>query len=287
MGELDNLQELRIEFGIKDLKYNYHRRHFEFSYQDLENLCRYCILYCLLINYVNRLTYFLSGLIKLSKLKSFSIHRSKFNEQKAQILVDGLLNCPIEELKLLYCNLKCTTFLERFLKVNKTLKILDLKGNKICGDNLHGLNQGIKVFEGHLEYLSLARNAVGGEGLAELLESMCRADQVEDLDLTGCCSQSDTQYILAIPDSHRTLHSLHIACNPISDEDTDKLIKSMKDHYKIAVLDVRECGLTELQEQKLRLLLERNKYFRKYPFLLEDESSEKTTEVESILDKRY
>lgn len=40
LSELQNLQELSIEFGIRNLAFKYHKRHFDFSYKDIDILSK-------------------------------------------------------------------------------------------------------------------------------------------------------------------------------------------------------------------------------------------------------
>lgn len=236
---------------------------------------------------VDDLAHFLSALIRMERLKSFSIRRSKFNERKTEMIAAALLNCSLEKLNLSYCSLECTKFLETFFRANKTLRILDLRGNHISGKHLHGLSEGIAAFNGHLEYLNLARNPIGGEGLAKLLEKMCTANHVAELDLTGCCLEdSDVEYALDILGKHKHLHSLKVTCNPICGKNSVRLLELMRDNFKITELDIRGCSLSESDERELKLLLERNKYYQEYSFLMEDDLYEKTKRLETISNEK-
>lgn len=49
LSHLTNLRSLTIQFGMKNMKYNYELRMFEMSYTDIENLARFGIAYIITI----------------------------------------------------------------------------------------------------------------------------------------------------------------------------------------------------------------------------------------------
>lgn len=225
--------------------------------------------------------------MKLVNLKSFSINRSKLDDRKTQILIQGLLRCPLEQLSITYCHLRCTNFLEEFCLKNKTLKILNLKGNNFLDQGVNGLTAALSVFEGHLQCLVLSRNSIESESFEKFLEITCNTKHINELDLAACIiKQSDIERLIKFCAVHGSLSSLNVSGIPMSDENGNELINMLKNNHKMRVIDVRECGLSESQEQKLRLLLERNKYIGKYPFLLADAASQTTDDVDSVINQK-
>lgn len=174
----------------------------------------------------------------------------------------GLCDCSrLETLELSYCQLTSTAAIGTFLSANVSLKRLELRGNYLSGREVVELAVAINQYGGNLCYLGLSQNPLQSNGLKHILDNLRNTEQVNDLDVSACeFDADDVSYLLDFINSHEILDSVDLTSIQLSEANADKLIRIVRDNYRIVRLLHTFCGLSEEQELKVRVLLARNNY---------------------------
>lgn len=222
-------------------------------------------------------------------LKSFAIRRSLFSRRKIESLMRGLSKCScLEKLELSCCQLTSTEAIGKFLCARHTLKALELKGNYLSGNELVDLAKAINQYEGDLCFLSLSENPLQSIGLNLILNNLLNTKQVSELDISGCVFSADViPNIINFVKSHEILRSINLTAIPLMQTNGENLVKVLRNHYGIIHLQHKSCGLSEMQEMNLRILLERNSYYEANPILLNNEiMPEQEKKIDLIMKSR-
>lgn len=257
ISHLKNLHTFMINFGQKNLQYGYNRRYFEIASQDILNVS--------------------IGLGQIANLTSLQFSGNKMDFAKMNILIKGLFKNHLTRLDFSYCHLNAISIkpIAYFLSENCTLKYLELMGNNISGSEVNAFASGLERFRGVLKYLGFSRNQLGAKGAVALVTKLINARNVLEIDFSCCevgCEGS--REIVNLLSFQTSLKSLDISSIPLTRECAADLYQYLKDNYNMEILDCRCCNLTVEQEAQIRVLLERNIYYKTYPFLFKSSFTE-------------
>ena len=124
------------------------------------------------------------------------------------------------------------------------LRVLYLDSCKMSPDDIRTLSAGLKQHKGSLEELRLYGNTVG-DAAGDLIKSLINHDKLRVLYLDSCkMSPDDIRTLSAGLKQHKgSLEELRLYCNTVGDAAGD-LIKSLINHDKLRVLNLRWCKMT-------------------------------------------
>lgn len=216
-----------------------------------------------------------SGLARLQRLEELAIVDSILDDRKCKILVRGLLNCPLRRLDLRNCQLgndaaKAIAYLLMH-NVHASLSELELRSNRIGPPGWQAIGYGIQHYAGELEYLGAGNNPVGEEGVVAIGGAILDAPQVWRLDLARADVAGDGPLrLMQIVGFHRRLRWLDVSSMCWGRKLGDRLIHAVLQHWELEHLAVWNCGFTDEQESKLRILIERNVFYRENPCMRRD-----------------
>lgn len=262
LSALTNLIELNIQFGVKKIGANYHRRFFTFSDLDVKNLA--------------------DGLNQLPNLNIFRLTFSKMTEEKVKILLQGMLRSPIHVLEISYCELEdiCAMSIGGFLNTNITLKEIELKGNLFGPEGCKAIGTGIRNFQGSLDYLGLAGNPLHEDGVIAIGVGIFQTNHVKRLNLMGCNVNEEAGgfRVSQLIGSHLILEELSMDCIPLNEICAAKIIEGLVKNKNLCRLGIRGCNLTKVNEMKIQRLVERNNFYKSNPCLDKPEFFEEDVE---------
>lgn len=188
-----------------------------------------------------------SGLSKLVNLRTLVITNSRLDDRKCKILVRGLVSCHLEKLELSCCHLedpagKAIGFY--LINCPNTLKLLELRDNYLSGSGLQGIGYGIQLYSGELDYIGLAGNPIGENGLVALGSGFCLIEQIKRIDISRCDIKGEGPFrLVQMIGFHERLEWLNISAVHIGDQIGEILVSAVKYHWNLLYLDVRGCGL--------------------------------------------
>lgn len=272
LGELKPLTSLTINFGRENLRYDYHKRFFEVSCDDIRHL--------------------VDGIRQLSNLKSLTLRGNKMDSKKMIVLMTGLIASHIEVLDLSFCQLDAHTIqpLVIFLCENEhhSLKHLELQGNYLGGAQLAAFAAGLAMFNGKLKCLGLSQNPLNDDGVVAIVNGLLELKYLRKIDFS-CCEMGEigVREILRILRLN-SLRSVDISSVHVTDEQGTELVQCMENNFNMEELECRNCGLTLHQEKCVRLLLERNVYYIRHPYLFKEDftfTEEDKERIDDILAK--
>lgn len=212
----------------------------------------------------------LSGLSRLTNLTNLCLADCRLDDRKMKILVRGFLNCPLESIDMSHCRLGngAGKALGYFLMNNSgTLKSIELADNRlITSIGWQAIGFGLQSYVGELEYLGMAGNAVGEGGIVAIGGGICDLEQIRRLDISRIELGGEASFrIVQMVGFHKRLEWLDMSAVWLGASLGEKLIEAVTEHWGLKHLAVGHCGLTENQQRKLRLLVERNVFYAANP----------------------
>lgn len=169
LKHLVNLTSISLAFGLGDATKGYERRFFIFSLEDVKNLVK--------------------AMVHFQYLRYFKLSRSRMEPDKLKTLLDQLSTMNIETLEFPYCYLATDAgmLLAKYIsKCPETLKVLNLSGNFLDGQQIENFGYGINVYQGVLEKLDLSHNPIGEAGVLTFGGAIKNKQQIRELNVTGC-----------------------------------------------------------------------------------------------------
>lgn len=234
LGGLTNLKDLSIKFDPGLQGWKYEKRFFQVATVDLENIGK--------------------ALMSLEKLEKLAIQQSDLSEP---MKINHLL-MPIKTMKQLnvinlsYCAITSKMSgqnFEEFLTGNRSLKHLELKGNILGFDFCFHFAQGIKKFDGKLNYLGLSLTPILGNGLGSIVKSIKYKKNVERLDISKCDNglhgenDDDVELLKRLIERQGSVQAIDMNENSINIQLTkENFIKALEKNYKIIELNCENCG---------------------------------------------
>lgn len=302
LGQLINLRSLKLKFDPGNLGLNYERRFFLLSTIDIENLGK--------------------ALASMEKLENFAIHKSDLGESmKIRHLLMPMRS--MEHLKVLdlsFCRItskESGEYFSEFLNARQSLKSLELKGNNLNSEFCVEFARGIENFKGKLEFLGLSLTSIFGigNGLCSILRCISKKNNVKRLDFSHCDNflrgDNDAcpeELNLFIAQESETLVINMQGNKFISEEIKENFIKALCKNFEIDEVHCEECGeliiyylidsahnqtnllaifekgFSSDQMMKVKILLDRNKFYKLNPMLKKNHFTfEDEVEIEKSL----
>ncbi|KAH8404842.1 hypothetical protein KR222_005822 [Zaprionus bogoriensis] len=257
----NRLSSLEIEFLGPKTHFGYHKRHLNFSYDDMTRLAK--------------------GLSSLSRLKIFRLRNSRMDNMKLLILCRTLMRMDsLEVVDFGYDQLQddCHVALRLLLQRNIMLKALELEYNNLGNNSLSSLGYALKCHAGantsgrHLEYLGLAHNYIRGHGLNLLFSDIVGTEHVKELNINGVGLSSGvlSSQVSLLLRNHTPLRRLDMAANILSERDGLEVIRALESNSKVIHFDCRACDLSEHAEFEADMIVRRNNYIADHPYLGDD-----------------
>ncbi|XP_034472203.1 uncharacterized protein LOC117779955 [Drosophila innubila] len=247
----DKLNSLTIEFLGPEMDRDYHKRHMNFSYDDMVHLA--------------------TGVHSLQQLKVFRLRNSRMDYIKLLILARALKQLDaLEVVDFGYDQLEdnCSVALEMLLDRKVMLKALELEYNKLERLSVDSIGFALKCHADNepngtpLEYLGLAHNPMGDYFLANLNQSIIGTHHVQELNVKGVAAESeiverDISHLLR---SHTPLRWLNIAAIHLNPNEGREIICSLESNHNITHFDCRDCDLCSDYEYEADIIVRRNNY---------------------------
>uniref|UniRef100_A0A182R0S4 Uncharacterized protein n=1 Tax=Anopheles farauti TaxID=69004 RepID=A0A182R0S4_9DIPT len=242
IGHLSNLTSLSLVFGVKKWLKPYRNRYSNCSTVDIENLGR--------------------GLKELLKLNKFTLSHTRLDSEKLNILLEHITSLPLDTVRLRWCELGagCGGALGRFLsRIGPSLRRLDLSNNRLDAPELDRLGPGLSVYRGVVDSLDLSYNPIGESGVLILGGAIKGRPHPSVLNFTGCQMGVQGSFrVVQLLSFHAALRKVSLNCVPISPEGAEKLVRVLLENRHIEDVQVRECGLSDAIQTKIRTILARN-----------------------------
>ncbi|ALC40297.1 CG18171 [Drosophila busckii] len=263
----DRMISLTLEFLGPDMERDYHKRHMNFSYDDMQRLAR--------------------GLQTLKQLKVFRLRNSRMDSIKLLILARALKQ--LDELEMLdfgYDQLQddCAVGLEMLLDRKQMIKALELEYNKLGQDSLVAIGTALKQHENDnpdgspLEYLGLAHNPLNDLGIQVLVHNIVGTKHVQELNISGTeCSPGTVAHELSnLLRRHAPLRRLDMVAIPLCPSTGRQLICGLEVNHKILHFDCRGCDLDLEQEFEADIIVRRNNYELQHSYLGDETQTEQS-----------
>lgn len=231
LGGLSNLKQLSIKFDPGYLGYNYTRRLFQVSSEDVGNVAK--------------------AMLKLKKLERIEIRRSDMSESEKVLFLTRSMKSmlTLHSIDFSYCSIGSRLSGQHFrqlLKSNRAIKQLELKGNDLDESFCQNFASGLKDFRGKLEYLGLSWNPIFGKALASILKA---AEKVSRLDISNCNLTTNQQteecfvQLATMLESNQSLIELDISGNEFKSLETKaKFIKALEKNFEVVEVRCDNCG---------------------------------------------
>ncbi|XP_050308490.1 dynein regulatory complex subunit 5-like [Anthonomus grandis grandis] len=242
--KLQNIQELDITFGMKNVGEDFTWDMFEVSHADVQKLSK--------------------AILELQSLKILRIHRSNLDFKHCQILIRTLVKCfTVEVLDLSHCQIgdtgaMCIGYL---LKEGTNLKVLNLTDNKIGKIGAEALGFGILQGKcGYLNDLNLRLNPLKTEGAMGIMRCLVRSGTPKRISMAACMFEEDTPLkVCQMLKLNDTLKKLDISSNYFGEECGDYLVEAVSLNTCIEWIDCREIDINQSQKEQIDEFLLRNR----------------------------
>ncbi|XP_073846782.1 uncharacterized protein [Musca autumnalis] len=252
---LKSLTEFTIEFLGPLQGRQYHRRHFNFSHDDVKRLAQ--------------------GISSLPELKTFRLRNSRMDAEKLLTMVRGLKVLPSLETVDFGCDQltdDCGNALYELFENTSGIRNLELESNQLGEETLRTLGETLSNYSyGSLEYLGLARNPINDLALHALISNVVGTRHITSLDLRGITYLTEAGFICCVAhellSQHSPLLRLDITGIHITSKAADQLIISLNSNQKILNLKYLGCGLDKESELDIAVILKRNKFIADNPYI--------------------
>lgn len=126
----------------------------------------------------------------------------------------------------------------------------------------------------------LAKNPLKEGGVLGIGAGFTGTRNVNRLDFSKCDvgGPNGAYRVAQIIGFHKTLEEMDMSNLPLGEIGGNKLLEVLEENLSVQQLDVRGCGLTEVQELNVRILVKRNQYYKQNPCLLKDYITEEDSE---------
>ncbi|KAG8323661.1 T-complex-associated testis-expressed protein 1 [Homalodisca vitripennis] len=241
---LENLEELNLQFGVKDIGMKFTFKCFSVHNKDIERLAK--------------------GLSLSKRLKILRISCSDIDDSKLNTILKGLEHCDVfEELEIAHCVItdEGAKALGYFVTMKMSLKHLKLQNNLIAAEGAQGLAYALTAIEkAELETLDLKFNLIGEEGGKYISTSLAKSRYPQHLILAGCgLGEEAGRDLVNMLKVNTTLATMDLTNNALGVEVGESMAKCLENNFTILQLDVRNCGFEEESEKLIHLMTFRNR----------------------------
>jgi len=254
----DMLNSLTIEFLGPEMERNYHKRHMNFSYDDMVHLA--------------------TGVRTLKQLKIFRLRNSRMDSMKLLIMARALKQLDsLEVVDFGYDQLEdnCHVALEMLLDRKVMLQKLELEYNKLGRLSVESIGYALKCHTDNvangksLQYLGLAHNPIGDYFLTNLIQSIIGTKHVQELNINGVEVRSDivVRDVSCLLRTHDSLRWLNMAAIRLNPPESRELICSLESNHNVIHFDCRGCGLDSDYEYEADVIVRRNTYEMDHKYL--------------------
>ncbi|XP_034098064.2 uncharacterized protein LOC117563716 [Drosophila albomicans] len=247
----DMLDSLTLEFLGPEMERDYHKRHMNFSTDDMVHLAM--------------------GLVTLQQLKTFRLRNSRMDAMKMLIVTRALRQInALEVVDFGYDQLEddSSVGLEMLLDRRVMIKQLELEYNKLGKKSVDSISFALKCHSENnpngtpLQYLGLAHNLLGDTFISHLIYNLADTNHIQELNINGAGGSPhailrDVCHLLR---GHAPLRRLWMAGIDLQYHDTNDLICSLFTNQNVVEFDCRGCGLDEDEEYEADVIVRRNKY---------------------------
>ncbi|KAL7723827.1 hypothetical protein ACLKA6_016398 [Drosophila palustris] len=261
----DMLNSLTIEFLGPEMDLRYHKRHMNFSHEDMVHLA--------------------DGVRTLKQLKIFRLRNSRMDSMKLLIIARALKQLDaLEVVDFGYDQLKdnCNVALEILLERKVMLKRLELEYNKLSRVTVGSIGYALRCHADNdkngttLQYLGLANNPLGELGLSFLFHNIMGTSHLVELNINGV--EADASGIARdvgnLLRNHAPLRRLDMASIKLSPVAGRSIIRALETNHKIIHFECRGCDLSPDQEYEADVIIRRNNYSLHHPYLGDTKQTE-------------
>ncbi|XP_028902948.1 dynein regulatory complex subunit 5 [Ornithorhynchus anatinus] len=237
---LDRLEELHLVYGVRDCGMNFEWNLFLFTHRDCRSL---------------------AGALKACRtLKVLKLTRSRVTDEKARILVHGLLDHPaLEELDLSH-NLIGDRGARAVAKLlnHSRLRALNLSNNRVRAPGAQALARAL-AHNTTLTSLNLRLNRIEDEGGQALAHALQTNDTLVVLHLGSNELSEPTATLLSqVLSVNTTLASVNLSCNHIGPDGGKQLLEGMADNRTVVEFDLRLAEVGQESEYLMGQALKAN-----------------------------
>ncbi|KAH8263343.1 hypothetical protein KR044_007605 [Drosophila immigrans] len=255
----DMLESLTIEFLGPKMDRAYHKRHLNFSSKDIAHLAK--------------------GVRTLQQLKIFRLRNSRMDNRKLLLIVQSLNKLDsLEVADFGYDQLddNCNVALQMLLERKNMLKELELEYNKLGGNAIVSIGNALRNGSNDgpaMEYLGLAHNPLGHSGIGPLVYGILGTNHVARLNISGIlvdpavCAR-DLAVLLR---HHKPLRHLDMNAIKLSSGHGRTFVRALETNRKILHCDCRGCDLSLDQEYEAEVIVRRNMYITRFPYIGDDQ----------------
>ncbi|KAH8263344.1 hypothetical protein KR044_007606 [Drosophila immigrans] len=247
----DMLESLTIEFLGPKMERAYHKRHLNFSYNDMTHLA--------------------AGLDTLQQLKTFRLRNSRMDHMKLLIVARALRQLDaLEVVDFGYDQLEdnSSVALGMLLDRRVMLKRLELEYNKLGRKSMDSIGYALKCHAEKepngtpLQYLGLAHNPLGDTFLNYLIYNVVGTNHVQELNINGAegTQPAIVRDVCNLLRRHAPLRRLTMAGIALDYWKTDDIICSLFTNNNVVQFDCRGCDFHEDEEFEADVIARRNEY---------------------------
>lgn len=233
LGQLEKVETFSISFCPGVVQHKYEKRFFQVSTRDVEILSR--------------------GVRKFNNLNTFEITCTNLEEsEKICHLLGALEDISLKNLLITHCSVKSKKSGEHFktfLRKNGSLERIDLNDNDLSHEFCEQFALGIENFSNTLHYLGLSMNGIFYNGLDLIIRTICKKDNVLELNLSNCeglCCENKNFVINELENLIATsgnLRSLNLSNNKIRNQSKRcQIIEACRENFNIDSINCGNCG---------------------------------------------
>ncbi|OHT10445.1 hypothetical protein TRFO_20252 [Tritrichomonas foetus] len=195
------------------------------------------------------------GLAANSTLTMLNLSNNNIKSKGAITIIKSIMKGGMIELRLSDNAIQddIAPYLASLLQNCKSLKILDMSGNKLGFRTTSAISTN-DAYHYSIEELILSRNPLGGRGVTALGSFLANSRKIKRINLNGCeIDYRGFQDFCENLARNESLELIEIQHNPLTDDGIVKLSDAIKEHPKLKAIDLE---MTELSDKGCTALFE-------------------------------
>lgn len=241
---LENLLELNLQFGVKDIGMKFTFKCFRIHPKDVERLS--------------------NGLMHSKNLQILRISCSDIDDDKLITILKSLEHCQnFQELEIAHCKITDvgSKALGHFMTIKRSLRNLKLQNNSITAEGAQGLAFALTLNDSApLETLDLKFNLIGEEGGRYIAAGLSKSMYPQHMILAGCgLGEEAGNDIVDMLRYNTTLVTLDLTNNNLGPEVGERMAEVLLGNRAVLKIDVRNCRFTEECEEIIHRLTFKNR----------------------------